>query len=143
MARYQLRVRTERSAPDLFDYMADLRNFEEWDPGTSSARQAVGDGPEMAAEYDLKASGATLRYIVTGYDRPRRVVARAENRFITSVDTITVAAEGSGSVVNYDAKLTLNGPLKIADPLLQLAFDRIGAAAADGLVDTLDGVRID
>lgn len=143
MSRYRLSVRTDRSVEDVFDYMADLRNFPEWDPGTKKAVQVKGNGPGPDAEFDLDASGGTLRYIVTSYGRPRKVVARAENRFITSVDTIEVSADGDGSIVSYDAELTLNGLLKVADPLLQLAFNRIGGKAADGLVETLPGTRVD
>ncbi len=142
MARYVMRVRTDKPADEVFDYLADLRNFPDWDPGTKQAEQVVGDGPGEGAEYDLQASGATLRYVVQRYDRPRVVVARARNRWITSVDTITVEADGAGCVASYDADLTLNGPLQVADRLLRLAFDRIGDAAAAGLVRALDGTRL-
>lgn len=145
MARYVMRVRTERPADEVFDFMADLSNFPEWDPGTKSAKQVAGDGPGVGAEYELEASGGTLRYVVKAYDRPRKVVARAQNRFVTSVDTITVSSEGAGAgcVVAYDADLTLNGALKVGDPLLKLAFTRIGNKAAEGLTETLDGTRLD
>ena len=142
MARYVMRVRTEKSAEEAFAFMADLRNFPEWDPGTTSAVQVKGDGPGNGAEYDLQASGATLRYVVQAFDRPDRVVARARNRWITSVDTITVSSDGTGSVVSYDADLALNGFLRFADPVLKLAFNRIGGQAADGLVKSLKGTRL-
>ena len=62
--------------------------------------------------------------------------------FLTSLDTITVVGDGSGSVVTYDAELTLNGPLRLADPLLGLSFKRIGDRAAAGLIRALDGERV-
>ena len=142
MARYVMRVQTDKSADEAFDFMADLRNFPEWDPGTKSAVQVKGDGPGRGAEYDLQASGATLRYVVQTFNRPGRVVARAQNRWITSVDTITVTADGTGCVVAYDADLVLNGLLKFGDPVLRLAFNRIGGQAADGLVKSLGGTRL-
>lgn len=141
MARYEMRVRTERPAQEVFDYMADLRNFPEWDPGTKSAQQVKGEGPGLDAEYDLEAP-STLRYVVEAYDRPHKVVARAQNRWITSVDTITVKADSGSSVVGYHADLTLNGVLRFGDPLLKLMFNRIGGKAADGLVKQLDGTRL-
>lgn len=143
MARYVMRVRTDRPADEVFDFMADLTNFPEWDPGTKSAKQLKGDGPGVGAEYELKASGAKLHYVVKSYDRPQKIVARAQNRFVTSVDTITVTGDGSGCVVAYGADLTLKGPLKFGDPLLKRAFDRIGDKAAQGLTKTLDGTRLD
>ncbi len=142
MARYVMRVRTEKSADEAFDFMADLRNFPQWDPGTKSAVQVKGDGPGNGAAYDLQASGATLRYVVQTYDRPSRVVAKAQNRWITSVDTITVTADGTGCIVAYDADLVLNGLLRFGDPILKMAFNRIGGQAADGLVESLSGTRL-
>lgn len=145
MARYVMRVRTPKDAEQVFDFLADLRNFPEWDPGTKSAEQVGGTGPGLGSSYDLETGGATLRYEVKAYDRPRKVVAQGANRWVTSVDTITVSSQddGAGAVVTYDADLTLNGVLKVGDPLLKLAFDRIGKKAADGLVKSLDGTRID
>ena len=42
-----------------------------------------------------------------------------------------------GTLVTYDADLALKGPLKLADPLLGLAFNRVGDRALAGLRKTL------
>ena len=39
MARYTVSVRTSMSPEEAFDYMADLRNFAEWDPGVVSSER--------------------------------------------------------------------------------------------------------
>ena len=144
MARYVMSVRTPMAPADAFAYLADLSRFDEWDPGISRAEQVEGHGPGEAAVYELDASGTTLRYVVEQYDPPTLVRAKARSTFITSVDTITVepADEGPGSIVTYDADVTLNGLLRIGDPILGLAFDRIGDRAARGLTEKLDGERI-
>ena len=142
MARYVMRVRTDLDVEAAFGFMADLSNFAEWDPGVSSAEQVKGDGPGLGAEYDVEASGSMLRYVVDAFDAPNRLRARASNRFITSVDAISVSADVDGSIVTYDADLTLNGVLRLGDPILKLAFQRIGDKAARGLVDRLDGIRL-
>lgn len=46
MARYITTVRTRRSVADAFAYMADLRNFAEWDPGVRKVVQVDGDGAD-------------------------------------------------------------------------------------------------
>ena len=142
MARYLMRVRTDLPVDDAFWFMADLSNFAAWDPGVSSAEQVKGDGPGLGAEYDVEASGSMLRYVVDAFDAPNRIRARAANRFITSIDAISVSADGTGSIVSYDADLTFNGPLFVAEPFLKLAFKRIGDKAARGLVERLDGIRL-
>jgi hypothetical protein len=144
MARYVMSVRTPMAPADAFAYLSDLSNFDEWDPGVSRAEQVSGDGPGEGAIFELDASGTTLRYEVEAFDPPRMVRAVARSTFITSVDTITVEPdEGTpGSIVTYDADLTLNGLLRLGDPFLKLAFGRIGDRAAKGLTEQLDGQRI-
>ncbi len=46
----------------------------------------------------------------------------------------------TAAVVTYEADLSLKGVLRIGDPLLGLAFRRIGDRAAAGLRTALDGV---
>jgi hypothetical protein len=62
---------------------------------------------------------------------------RGENSSVVSLDRITFERTGAGTRITYDATLTLKGPMKIADPLLGLAFNRVGARALAGLRQTL------
>ena len=52
-----------------------------------------------------------------------------ENATVVSHDRITFAATLTGTRLTYDADLRLKGLLRIADPLLGLAFRRIGHRA--------------
>ena len=103
MARYRMRIRTDWPADEAFAYLADLSNFAERDPGVASSVQVAGDGPGVGAEYYVEASGSVLRYIVDEHESPNRIRAHARNRWLTSVDTISVSSDGPGSVVSYDA----------------------------------------
>ncbi len=125
--------------------MANLANFAEWDPGVTHVEQSEGAVPGPRAVYDVTIKGlrAPLRYRTTRHEPPTSIVVRAESRFLTSVDRITVEDDDAGSIVTYDAELTLNGPLGLADPLLGLAFGRIGDRAAKGLIRVLDGERLE
>jgi hypothetical protein len=142
MARYRMRVRTPRPVPETFAYMADVTNFRQWDPGTKKVEQVTGAGPGPGATYDVTVGGTTLRYEVERYDPPALVRLRGRTKMLTSVDTITVTPDAEGSVVSYDADLTLNGAFRFADPVLGLVFRRMGDKAADGLVKELRGLRL-
>lgn len=144
MARYLVRVRSPKSPVEAFAYMANLANFAEWDPGVTKVEQSEGDGPGPSAVYDVTIKGlrSPLRYRTTEFAPPTSIVARAESRFLTSLDTITVERDDAGSIVTYDAELTLNGPLGLGDPMLGLVFGRIGDRAATGLIRVLDGERL-
>jgi len=142
MARYVTSVATPMSAAEAFAYMADVTHFVEWDPGVKRARLVAGEGAGVGAAYELtvEAGGTTvMRYEVKEYDPPRRILLVARTSLLTSVDEVRVEASGSGSIVAYDAKLTLNGPLRLFDPLLGVAFRRIGDRAAAGLRRVLLG----
>ncbi len=146
MARYTVSVRTSMSPEEAFDYMADLRNFAEWDPGVVSSELVEGDEPALGSVFEVAVNAVggpmKLRYRIERYERPDVVVAIASNRRLTSDDTITVEAADGGSIVTYDAVLTLNGLFRFADPLLSLAFRRIGDKAAAGLIEALAGERV-
>jgi hypothetical protein len=146
MARYLMHVRTPMPPSEAFAYMADLTNFAKWDPGVDHVDQVVGDGggPDAAFDVAVKAFGRsiTLRYDTVTYEAPTTVVAFAESSLLTSLDTITVTPDGSGSIVTYDAVLKLKGPLGLADPLLGRSFNKIGDRAGAGLVTALAGERI-
>lgn len=146
MPRYTTSVRTPWAPARAFEYMADLENFDEWDPGTKRATRVVGDAPGLGTAYDLVVPIAgrdtTLRYETIEFEAPRRLTARADTGMLQSLDVITVepAADG-GSIVTYDATLTLKGIAKLGTPLLALAFGRIGDAAAKGLRTALEGTE--
>lgn len=146
MARYVVSVKSPRPQKEAFDYMADLSNFAEWDPGVESARQVEGSGPGPGTAFDVavRTAGRTmvLRYEVTAFEPPTKVVARAESTTLVSLDTITVEGDGEGAVVTYEAALDLKGALRLFDPVLGVAFKRIGDRAAAGLVSALDGTRM-
>lgn len=146
MARYITKVRTQRPSDEVFAYMADLRNFAEWDPGVRRVSQIEGDGAGPGAVFDVTVGGVgrdlTLRYRTVEYAPPRDLLVVATGKLLVSEDRITVDADDTGTVVTYDADLRLNGPLRLADPLLRLVFGRIGDRAAAGLRRVLDGQEV-
>jgi len=142
MARYVATIRTQRSVADAFAYMADLRNFAEWDPGVWDVVQVEGDGPGAGAVFDVTLSGrraTTLRYRTVEYAQPRELLVVADTAQLLSSDRITVSPDGDVTLVTYDADLRLKGPLRLAAPLFAVAFRRIGDRAAAGLCRVLQG----
>lgn len=146
MARYVTVMHSPRSPADAFAYLADVVHFAEWDPGVTRAAQVVGDGPGPGAAYDLDVRtgprSLTFRYETAQWDPPGRLVLHAERGPFVSVDEIRVEPDGAGSRVTYDARLTLRGPAALLDPLLGLAFRRVGDRAAAGLRRVLHATPI-
>ena len=137
MARYVTTVRSAKTPREAFAYMADLRNFAEWDPGVKAVRQVEGSGggPDAVFDVTVVAPGPdlTLRYVTEEHDAPHNLLVVARSSVFTSIDRITVEPDGTGSVITYDADLSLNGVLRVGDLGLRLVFGQIGDRAAAGL----------
>ena len=144
MPHYTTSVRTQWSAARAFEYLSDLEHFADWDPGVKRSVHVAGTGPGLGSAYDVTVGGVgsdiTMRYATVGVEPPHRIEVRAETAMLLSVDVMTFVEDGTGCTATYDADLSLKGPLRIANPLLGLAFRRIGDRAATGLRRALEGV---
>ena len=142
MAHYEAIINSPWNVEEAFRYMADLRNFVEWDPGVSSAEMVVGDEPGPGTAYLLKVGVTELRYETKEFDPPSRIVVEAVSNRLRSYDIIEVTPSENGCQVRYDATLELAGPLRIFDPALRLFFNRIGDRAAAGMQRVLEGTLV-
>ena len=137
MARYRAALDTPREREDAFAYLSDFSTTQEWDPGVIEAERlsdaAVGEGTEFRLVAEFLGRKTALTYRIVEYDPPRAVTFRGENATVISNDRITFEALDQGTRITYDAELVLKGPLRVADPLLGLAFNRVGDRALAGL----------
>ena len=137
MARYRAALDTPREREDVFAYLSDFSTAQEWDPGVVEAERltdaAVGEGSEFRLLAEFLGRKTALTYRIVEYDPPRAVTFRGENATVISNDRITFEAVNEGTRISYDAELVLKGPLRIADALLGLAFNRVGDRALAGL----------
>ena len=141
MAHYTASLETPRPPTETFAYLSDFATTEQWDPGVVEAERLddgpVGEGTEFRVVADFLGRRAALTYRIVEFEPGRAVTLRGENATVVSLDRITFEPSGEGTRITYDADLALKGPLRIADPLLGLAFDRIGDRALEGLRETL------
>jgi len=143
MARYTATVATPWSAEKAFAYIADVRNFEKWDPGVDYSKLVAGTTPGLDAEYEVKVMAAELTYRTVEFEPSRRTVVEAETPLLYSYDIIEVTPTDEGSVVRYDATFEVKGLAgQLANPLVGLFFDQIGDKAIGGLITALDGTRL-
>lgn len=147
MAHYKATVDTSRPPAQAFSYLSDFTTAAEWDPGTVQS-QRLGEGPiGEGTEFRLVAAflgrKTALTYRIVEYQPPHAVTFRGENSTVVSLDRITFEASDGGTRIVYDAALTLKGPLKLADPLLALAFNRVGDRAVAGLRESIGTQQTD
>jgi hypothetical protein len=133
VARFLTTVPSRRSQADAFAYMAAFENAREWDPSVTEARRTadapLGVGTSFAVVSRFGPRMVPLTYTIVRYEPDRLVVLEARSKGFVSTDTITVEAAGEASRVTYDAVLAFRGIGRLADPLMQLVFNRVGRRA--------------
>jgi|tagenome__1003787_1003787.scaffolds.fasta_scaffold20688117_2 hypothetical protein len=138
MARYTDTFETPRERRDVAAYLSDFSTTQEWDPGVAEA-QRLDDGPVgLGSRFRIVARflgrRTELTYEIVRHDADALVALRGENASVVSLDTMRFSdTPAGGTRVSYEADLTLKGPLRALDPLLGLAFNRVGDRAAAGL----------
>ena len=145
MAHYKASVDTPLGREEMFAYLSDFSSTQEWDPGVVEAQQLsdppVHEGSEFRVVAEFLGRKTELIYRVVEYDPPAAVTVRGENSSVVSLDRITFEQVGENTRITYDADLALKGAFKLADPLLALAFRRVGDRALAGMRSTLAARR--
>ncbi len=134
-------VQSRLAADKAFDYLSTFEHTPEWDPGTPVVKKLsegpVAVGHRYHAEAEFRGKRQTLIYEVQELT-VSRITLRGENDTVISVDTIDVTPAGSGSEVRYTAEFQLKGWLKIAEPFVKPAFQKLAGPAMDGMQKALD-----
>lgn len=138
MAHFHAELEIDRSSEAVFAYVADFANTELWDPGVRSAQRLDGPGPiALGSAFDvtLAAPGPplTLRYTVAELRAPERVVLEAEAGLVRARDAIEVRKTDGGTLLIWDATLSLRGAAYLLDLPLHLAFQWSGSRSMSGL----------
>ncbi len=131
-------------APEpAFDYVADFSTTQEWDPGIPSATR-IGAGPiEVGSRFELVSrfnrTEQTIVYEITALRRPSGVTFVGEGDNFHGVDVISFAPRpGGGSLVTYEADLSLKGLARLAEPFIRGKLDTMSDHAVEGLKAALD-----
>lgn len=110
-----------RSIDEVFDYLSDFENTNEWDPGTIHTRRVSGDGG-IGTTYENRSKFAgretELTYETIGFDRPTFFSARGTNKTATATDSMTFTRDGDRTQIHYRADFQFHGIVKYVAPLV-------------------------
>ena len=120
-----------------FRYISDFSNIEQWDPGVIESEK-ISQGPlavggEFRVIVKAGLSTTTMKYLVTDFDPPRRIVLEGSGGAINAVDTIEFSETEQGTRIDYRADIHLTGLAGVAEPFLGFALERVGRNAMEGL----------
>jgi carbon monoxide dehydrogenase subunit G len=135
-------VETTLPIEDVFDYVADFANSQEWDPGVATAERLddgpIGPGSRFRLGVRLGPRVAPMEYRISVFERPTRVVLVGSGSGVSAVDEIRLERLTTGARLDYTADIRLGGILRLFEPFLGGAFANIGRNAADGMQRTLE-----
>lgn len=141
MARYQTTLTIPVPIDATFAFVSDFSHAT-WDPAVSSARPTDGGGPIGVGSTFLLVSPLPIgsihfHYRIDLFEPPHHVRFIGKTWFARYTDDITFTAAGDATSLHYDARFSLRGPLMLGEPLMQLIFRRVGAAATRGIPDAV------
>lgn len=126
---------------DVVRYLADFSNAREWDPGTVSCDRLGGGPVAPGAEWrnvsKFLGRRTELRYRLVRREADRLTFV-GRNRTATSTDDMRFAEHPGGTRLVYRAVVDFHGLARLAAPLLQRAFERLGDQVAERLPRAAD-----
>src|SRR4051812_14183285 len=138
------RTLTTSTTPDqVFAFLADFRNAEQWDPGTVSCELVSGDtsvGSVYRNVSSFLGRKTEISYTTVEREEGRRVHFRGQNDMFTGNDRIAVSASGAGSEVTYDADFEFHGLAQVAIPVVAAYLPLLASKTMKQLGSTLDGL---
>ncbi|HEX6231082.1 MAG TPA: SRPBCC family protein [Actinomycetota bacterium] len=138
MTKLREELEVDRPIDEVFAFVGDFANAEDWDPGVEES-ELLTDGPvDVGTRYRVVAvfNGRRLPigYRVTEWDPPRRVVLEGVGSTFRGVDEIAFDPTPSGGTrITYQADLRLRGPLRLFEPLMRKRFEQTGREAMVGM----------
>lgn len=111
----------------VVEYLKDFEHATQWDPGTTFCER-IDSGPVAEGAFWHNVSKilgvrTELTYKLEELS-DHQVVFVGENQSTRTVDTITVDAQGAGSVITYVADLEMLGTAKLLSPVLKVVFEK-------------------
>jgi carbon monoxide dehydrogenase subunit G len=118
-------VLVERPAGEVFDFLADVRNEERWNPNVVRIERAP-DGPLAVGETfaGVYRRGGRMRFELVEAVRPRRLVFRGGGRQLALVATLELEPVGAATRVRMRGEMDPRGPLKLLAPLMRGLIER-------------------
>lgn len=134
-------IQVPAAQEEAFAYVADLSNTAAWDPSVKRADRLdggpVGKGSEFRLLTVFGGREMQMRYVVTEYHPPTRLVVEGEGATVNVTDIAAFSPAGSGTRIDWRAELRFRSLLRFAEPLLLIPIRKTARRSLAGLRDAL------
>lgn len=141
MALYFDTIDLPVSEAEAFHCLAEFGQIAAWDPGVvRGARLTEGEirvGSRFRVILSFLGRHIPLEYRIAEFEPTSRIVLSGRGSSLRSLDEITFESRGGGTRVTDEARLEPLDDRRVAEPMLDLIFQRIGSMAIRGLRERL------
>jgi carbon monoxide dehydrogenase subunit G len=142
MIRVEKEVLVDRPAEEVFDFLADVRNEERWNPNVIAIEiESESDGPlSVGGIFEgVYRRGGRMRFELVEAVRPSRLVFRGGGRQMALVATLEMERVGSATCVLMKAEMEPRGPLKLLAPLMRKPIERQYKQVSESFRQVVEG----
>jgi NAD(P)-dependent dehydrogenase (short-subunit alcohol dehydrogenase family) len=138
----------QRSLAEVFRYLRDFDNIEQWDPGVFTAERETtinaDNKPSFALQLNVMGQSVPMRYTLDICEPPSatgaaRLVLSGVGDGFTAIDTLTLNSSDAGScTLDYRADISTANVPGLLMPLLNWWGARLSDAAMNGFKSALE-----
>lgn len=122
MARITGEILIDRSATEVFDFVADERNEPCYNPKMLSVEKLsagpIGGGTRFRAQMRSGGRGAPMLIEFTTFERPLRLGSRASFLGMTSTGELTFEPRGDATLMRWTWDVVPRGVLRFLSPIV-------------------------
>jgi carbon monoxide dehydrogenase subunit G len=127
---------------DVFTYLSDFTNTEQWDPGTVRTTRVdngrLGEGAKFHNVSKFAGRETELDYELSTMTPTSHLVFTGKNKTVTSADDLSFVPNGSGTAITYEARFEFHGVARLVEPVLRLALERVADKTVEQMRRTLE-----
>jgi carbon monoxide dehydrogenase subunit G len=118
-------VVVDRPAPEVFAFLADVRNEERWNPNVVSIESPT-DGPLAVGDTfaGVYRQGGRMEFELVEAVHPSRLVFRGGGRRMRLTASLELEPVGSATRVLMRGEMQPRGPMRLLEPLLRKPIER-------------------
>jgi uncharacterized protein YndB with AHSA1/START domain len=131
----------DKPLDQVWAYLTDFTNNEEWDPPTVTTERISGDGAVGTVYRNVsKILGreVEIEYTVVEVEPKSVFRLRGTTSSMEMLDTMRFAQSPEGTTVTYTAEFDPQGVAKLAQPLMPLGLKKLGDDAAEQMRQVLE-----
>lgn len=125
--QFEVEERIDRPVEEVFDYVTNVENDEEWHPNVTESSQIDGEmreGTTWSMSYDSPFGVTELHEECIVYEQPNRFGYETKNgllggRIRTTESVFNFAQDGDGTKLTLSGETQVNGVLRVLRPLFK------------------------